>query len=306
MLFFQTNIDYTFQNGKTVNVVDIFKKVSFSQNTLQDNRLFDTVLLSEGTTPETLSMQYYNNPNSSWVILLANQIVNPNLDWPVEYSYFLNYMDEYYKGSRYYTYSLPEMQPNDVVAVVTSSGTVLDSDNYSFVGDWDPVSRSFSLYGGAGSINAGDSVIILRKGPAGFITIRNNMQIIKKVQKNYNGLSYFYTSGTNSQIISPYRVVNPSNNTLTNISVNPFATRFDAGTGYTDTRTIRYTLLYKYMNNESIPVNVKTILEKETDLEYKKYKIRIPKNKVLRATLDAYIKASKEKQLGRTVEVEIP
>ena len=94
MLFFQTNIDYTFQNGKTVNVVDIFKKVSFSQQTLQEPSLFDTVLLSEGSTPERISTQYYGTPTASWVILLANNIVNPNLEWPVEYSYFLNYINE--------------------------------------------------------------------------------------------------------------------------------------------------------------------------------------------------------------------
>lgn len=303
MLFFQTNIDYTFQNGKTVNVVDIFKKVSFSQQTIQEPSLFDTVLLSEGSTPERISTQYYGTPTASWVILLANNIVNPNLEWPVEYSYFLNYINEYYKGSRYYIFDLPELQVGDVVAKVTSSGTVLDTNNYSFVKEWDPVTRSFVAYGGLGTISNNDSVIFLRNRGDGFDTVANDIQIRKKTEKNYNGLSYFFTSGNRAQIISPYRVVNGS--TLTNITVDPTATRIDVGDGYTDIKTIRYTLLYKYINGESLPVETKSIIQKENDLEYKRYKIRIPKNKVLRAILDAYNRASKEKQIGRSVEVTV-
>jgi hypothetical protein len=303
MLFFQTNIDYTFQNGKTVNIVDIFKKVSFSQQTLLEPSLFDTVLLTEGSTPEAVATQYYGAANASWVILLANNIVNPNLEWPVEYSYFLNYINEYYKGSRYYIYDLPEIQAGDVVVRVTSSGTVLDTNNYSFVKEWDPVTRSFVAYGGVGTVSTNDYVVFLRNRGDGFDIIANDVLIRKKIDKNYNGLNYFFTSGNRAQIISPYRVVNGS--TLTNITVDPTATRTDVGDGYTDIKTIRYTLLYKYINGESLPVETKTIIQKENDLEYKRYKIRIPKNKVLRAVLDAYNRASKEKQIGRSVEVNV-
>jgi hypothetical protein len=236
MLFFQTNIDYTFQNGKTVNVVDIFKKVSFSQQTLQESSLFDTILLTEGNTPEAIATQYYGAPNASWVILLANNIVNPNIEWPVEYSYFLNYMNEYYKGSRYYIFDLPEIRPGDVVVRVTSSGTQLDTSNYAFVKDWDPITRSFVAYGGIGTISPNDSVIFLRSRGDGFDTIQNDVQIRKKTNKNYNGLSHFFTSGNRSQIISPYRVVNGS--TLTNITAKSDSTEFGDAGGYTDVNTM--------------------------------------------------------------------
>ena len=56
--FFPT-IEYNFNNQKTLEMVDIFRKVSFTQTTLNNEAIFDKLYLSNGGSPEIVSFNWH-------------------------------------------------------------------------------------------------------------------------------------------------------------------------------------------------------------------------------------------------------
>lgn len=49
-------------------------------------------------TPEILADKFYNNPELHWVILYANDIYDPQYDWPLNYDAFRNYLVDKYRS----------------------------------------------------------------------------------------------------------------------------------------------------------------------------------------------------------------
>ena len=64
-------------------VTDIFKRSKATTAALSDRVVWYDYIISDGETPEILSYNYYNSVNYHWVILLTNQIQDPQWDWPM-------------------------------------------------------------------------------------------------------------------------------------------------------------------------------------------------------------------------------
>ncbi len=52
--------------------------------------------IKDGETPEMLAYKYYGDANRHWIILLANDIINPFYDWPLSYHNFQSFMIQKY------------------------------------------------------------------------------------------------------------------------------------------------------------------------------------------------------------------
>lgn len=52
--------------------------------------------VQDGDTPEMLASKYYGDPELHWVILFMNDIVDPQYDWPLDYSKFVKYVQNKY------------------------------------------------------------------------------------------------------------------------------------------------------------------------------------------------------------------
>jgi len=304
-------LDYTFANGKTVNVTDIFKKISLTQSTLENEDLFETFLISDGLTPEQISFEYYKNPDYSWVLFLANQIVDPHLDWPMEYSSYETYIDTKYKGTSFFTWNIPNVRPGDVMVVSNnSSGTSIDTTRYAIVTEWRPQMRNLVCNNVQGNINGDEYVIFLRKVNGSFQiadidTTNNVIQLNKKVINNLNTPKYFYIKRDSfeDELISPYRILNGT--TLTTLTADPTSTSI-AAAAYTDTTTLINTILYKYLANQSIgTIQVKTLKTYELDSNQIKFSLKVPKSFTLSSILELYKQAVKTNDIGRNLSLKI-
>lgn len=62
------------------------------------NTLFSyyTVDISDDDTMETLAAKYYGDPEYHWLIAMANDIVDPQYDWPLNYRSYVNYINKKY------------------------------------------------------------------------------------------------------------------------------------------------------------------------------------------------------------------
>lgn len=300
-MFFRTfpKINYTFQNGKTIQLSDIFRRVSITQKTLLDERLFDKYFITDGSSPERVAYKYYFNPNYSWFLFLSNQIVNPHTDWPMDYTTFNTYLENKYKGSSFFTYDLPDLRPGDIM--VASNGSTIDQSKYATVTKWDSTVRNIVVFGGQGTFSSNDTVIFVRNIGDSFEQVSNLITLKNKVTQNLDIVKYFYQG---SEIISPYRIVNASG-VLTSVTADSTSTSIEDTGDYEDTSTIRYTLLYRYINNQTIPALVKTVRQYENDLEYEKYSIKVPRQEIISTLFELYKRAAKSDTIGRSVQIDI-
>lgn len=53
--------------------------------------------LQEGDTPEIIASKYYGDPERHWIVMLANDIVDPFFDFAMDYQIFNDYIDEKYE-----------------------------------------------------------------------------------------------------------------------------------------------------------------------------------------------------------------
>jgi hypothetical protein len=118
-------------------VIDIIHRANFIQSVLANIAVYYPYTITDGDTPEIIAAKYYGNSNYNWVILAANNIINPYYDWPLTYQQFqatmnslfgdlriakrtiYNYLDQYGNIIDQITY-------NSLVANQRSSITVYD------------------------------------------------------------------------------------------------------------------------------------------------------------------------------------
>jgi hypothetical protein len=86
---------YTLDNGKTVQTVpDILRRAVLSDELKNNSTYFDQYDIKDGETPEIVADYWYGDSNLHWLILIANDIIDPRFDWPMSY----NNLVEFVKG----------------------------------------------------------------------------------------------------------------------------------------------------------------------------------------------------------------
>lgn len=84
------------QNSSTVNnyqfVTDLMFRIGVIKSYTSNLFLYDTYILKDGDTPEILADKVYGDPQAHWIILLANNVVDPQYDWLLNYRDFNNYI----------------------------------------------------------------------------------------------------------------------------------------------------------------------------------------------------------------------
>lgn len=98
MLYFNTlpKILTPDQNGNYIAMTNLMARAKLLDE-LQDNpMLFYKYSIQESDTPEIVADKYYGDSYRYWVVLYANQILDPVWQWPLPYNQFLLYLDEKY------------------------------------------------------------------------------------------------------------------------------------------------------------------------------------------------------------------
>lgn len=77
-------IAYTLDDFESEQVVvDIFRRVIFSKEFLENSFYYEEYEVIGGESPENLSYRFYGTPNLYWLILMVNGIVDPRFNWPL-------------------------------------------------------------------------------------------------------------------------------------------------------------------------------------------------------------------------------
>lgn len=92
-LFPKVDYDVRRVSGSSPETVpDIFFRLAYFKNMLNNITAYDTYRLEEGDTPEIVASKVYDDVGAAWMIIYANKIFDPQFDWPLTDSQFESYI----------------------------------------------------------------------------------------------------------------------------------------------------------------------------------------------------------------------
>jgi hypothetical protein len=98
MKYFQQlpKIQYTDFNGNYLLLTNLLVRANIIPKLLANPLLFYSYELQEGDTPEIVASKYYGTVDDFWLVMFANQLLDPQWDWPLTYQNFNSYIVDKY------------------------------------------------------------------------------------------------------------------------------------------------------------------------------------------------------------------
>jgi len=82
--------------GNYIEVKNLFKKGALRQDIFQNVAFFEKYKILGDNRPDNVAFEIYDDSTLDWVILLSNNIVNIQTEWPLTQESFDNYLREKY------------------------------------------------------------------------------------------------------------------------------------------------------------------------------------------------------------------
>ena len=136
MQYFDTlpKVIYT-ENGVSSVYTNLLARVSVIPQILKDPLIYYTYDIQEGDTPEIIAHKYYGDSYRYWIVLFANQLLDPQWDWPMTSKVFEQYLAEKYPSTNVYSeieYYEKVITQYDVDTQTTTINKVrIDEDTYN-------------------------------------------------------------------------------------------------------------------------------------------------------------------------------
>jgi hypothetical protein len=92
--------EYTLSNSRYPEyqlVTDILFRTSIIKEVLTNSSSYIKYVVRDGDTPDILAAKVYNDPEAHWMILYANDMVDPQFDWPMTEPVFSKYIADKYR-----------------------------------------------------------------------------------------------------------------------------------------------------------------------------------------------------------------
>ena len=81
---------------ETVVIKNLFRRAKIREDIIDIVTAFEYYQVTENETPNQVAQKIYRNPELDWVILLTNNIINIQDDWPIDANSFNNYLLDKY------------------------------------------------------------------------------------------------------------------------------------------------------------------------------------------------------------------
>jgi len=91
---------YSLDNTNNVDVVtSIVSRFAFESSFRDNTAVYYEYNIQDSDTPEIIANKFYGDSEKHWVVLMLNQIVDPQFDWPLDQRTIISYMDEKYSAN---------------------------------------------------------------------------------------------------------------------------------------------------------------------------------------------------------------
>lgn len=82
-------------------VTNIVARFGFESSLKENSSAFYKYDIREGDTPEIIAAKYYDHPERHWIVLMFNDIFDPQFDWPMQNRVLVNYINTKYSANNY-------------------------------------------------------------------------------------------------------------------------------------------------------------------------------------------------------------
>jgi hypothetical protein len=89
------------KNNALEIVTNITSRFAFESSLKDNSAAFYPYDIKDSDTPEIIASKFYGNPERHWIILLFNDIIDPQWDWPLEDRTFNEFVDTKYSSPQY-------------------------------------------------------------------------------------------------------------------------------------------------------------------------------------------------------------
>lgn len=79
----QKPISYPFSESDYVTAKNFFRRYKINENVFSQSVYFNKYTIVDGDRPDTIAKKLYGNEFYDWVVLLTNNMVNAQYDWPM-------------------------------------------------------------------------------------------------------------------------------------------------------------------------------------------------------------------------------
>jgi hypothetical protein len=95
--FFPTT-PYTNSDNSTAydTVTNIISRFAFEDSLKQNSSIFYPYEIQDGDTPEMIASKYYGSSEKHWIVLMFNNIIDPQYDWPLDQRTLIKYINDKY------------------------------------------------------------------------------------------------------------------------------------------------------------------------------------------------------------------
>ena len=118
-------------------VKNFFKRAKLREDIFQDLAFFTKYTVIGDDRPDTVATKIYDDPTLDWVVLLSNNIVSIQSEWPLGQAAFNTYVTEKYGDettlySGIHHYESREVKANDGTIIIPSGARVSVGQSVSF------------------------------------------------------------------------------------------------------------------------------------------------------------------------------
>ena len=100
--------------GDYSTVKNFFKRAKLREDIFQDLTFFTKYIVEGDDRPDNVADKVYGDSNLDWVVLLANNIVNIQSEWPMSQSDFNTYITEKYENETVLYSGIHHHEANEV------------------------------------------------------------------------------------------------------------------------------------------------------------------------------------------------
>jgi hypothetical protein len=85
--------------GGLDTVTNIIARFGFEKTLKENSAAFYKYSIQDSDTPEIIAHKFYGNSERHWIVLMFNDIIDPQYEWPLAYENFISYVDSKYTAN---------------------------------------------------------------------------------------------------------------------------------------------------------------------------------------------------------------
>lgn len=92
---------YSNSNNSTAldTVTNIIARFAFEDTLKENTSIFYPYEIQDGDTPEMIANKFYGSPEKHWIVLLFNNIIDPQYDWPLDQRTLIKHINDKYSAN---------------------------------------------------------------------------------------------------------------------------------------------------------------------------------------------------------------